>query len=247
MHPVSFKVTWHGALRVWRHNVGYLAVICATVQLPVLALEIALYGPHGVEYHSYEPLWHLLVVVPLVLLAMLAHHFLSGVLERVVSAQRRGHGRPGLVALGRDLPWVRLIVADVLVTGLTLAGYAALVVPGVAAATLLCVVMPLINLERQPVLATMARSARLVRPHFATALAVWATSQLAVVALMEALSQGIETWGHTFTVAVAAHLVPEVLLLPAATLPTVVLAFVLVDQEAAQRAAGVPRVADPAS
>ena len=46
----------------------------------------------------------------------LSHHFFAGLLERVVSAERHGHRHPTLGEVVRNLPWHRLVVADLILT-----------------------------------------------------------------------------------------------------------------------------------
>lgn len=92
--------------------------------------------------------------------------FFAGLLERMVGQARYGAPEQGILTVLRTLPYGRLILADVLLTVLVLAGLVALVVPGVVLFTLLCLSGPIINIERESALRAMRRSARLVRGRF---------------------------------------------------------------------------------
>ena len=80
----------------------------------------------------------------------------------------------------RTLPWVSLIVADLLAVLIVLIGLVALIIPGLIAITLLSVAGPVIELERQHAVAGLRRSAHLVRPHF------WRVAALATLPLLVA-------------------------------------------------------------
>ncbi len=64
----------------------------------------------------------------------------------------------------RSLPWGSLVLADLLTTVIIVAGLVALVIPGLAAITLLAVVGPVIEIEHRHAVAGLRRSAHLVRP-----------------------------------------------------------------------------------
>jgi hypothetical protein len=90
----------------------------------------------------------------------------TGLLERLVGQARYGAPEQGIVTVLRTLPYRRLIVADVLLTGLVTLGYLALIVPGVVLFTLLCLSAPIVNIEGKSALRAMRRSAQLVRGRF---------------------------------------------------------------------------------
>jgi hypothetical protein len=99
-------------------------------------------------------------------LSMLGVVFLSGFLSQLVG--QAGHGRQPVTfaQLLRKLPWWRLILADLLVVAIVVAGVIALIIPGLIAINLLAVVGPVIEIEDRRVLAALRRSAQLVRLHF---------------------------------------------------------------------------------
>jgi hypothetical protein len=101
-----------------------------------------------------------------------------------------GHGKTGQAADGsrirdvlRSLPWGSLILADLLATLIIVVGLVALIIPGLIAITLLAVVGPVIELEHQPAVAGLRRSAHLVRPYF------WRVAAFATLPLL--LANGI--------------------------------------------------------
>jgi hypothetical protein len=80
-----------------------------------------------------------------------------------------------LVMVLRTLPWVSLVVADILFAVLTIAGFLLLVIPGLIVFTLFAVVGPAIEIEHRKALSGLRRSAHLVRHHF------WAVALLATL------------------------------------------------------------------
>jgi hypothetical protein len=101
--------------------------------------------------------------------------------------EKAGHRQTGPRADGsrirdvlRSLPWGSLILADLLATLIIVIGLVALIIPGLIAITLLAVVGPVIELERQHAVAGLRRSAHLVRPHF------WRVAAFATVPLLVA-------------------------------------------------------------
>ena len=118
--------------------------------------------------------------------SLLGAVFLSGFLCRLVSTTEHGATEHGTSEHGtseagadkhegdgsrirdvlRSLPWGSLILADLLAALIVVVGLVALIIPGLIAITLLAVVGPVIELERQHAVAGLRRSAHLVRPHF---------------------------------------------------------------------------------
>jgi hypothetical protein len=154
--------------------------------------------------------------------SLLGAVFLSGFLCRLVSSTEHGatgrgkteHGKPehentehGKTGHGSDgsrirdvlrsLPWGPLILADLLAALIIVIGLVALIIPGLIAITLLAVVGPVIELERQHAVAGLRRSAHLVRPHF------WRVAAYATLPLL--LANGVigilpDPSGHTSVV-----------------------------------------------
>jgi hypothetical protein len=92
------------------------------------------------------------------------------------------------------------------------------------------IVLPLITLERQPVLPTFRRSASLVRGNGGRAFVVWLGAAL-VTEAGAAIGGGLFHGIDSEAVQALAHAVPTTLLLPIAALPLVVMAFELLDRE----------------
>jgi hypothetical protein len=98
--------------------------------------------------------------------SLLGTVFLSGLVCRLTSATERGAERPTLRQVARSLPWGRLILADLALVVIVIAGVIALVIPGLVAITLLSIVGPVVEIEDRKVLRALRRSAGLVRPQF---------------------------------------------------------------------------------
>jgi hypothetical protein len=217
------------SVRLWRRDLRLLSALAAVLELPLVVAEIALHITPGLRTLVDESFTLTGAALAVFVYGSLSHHFLAGLLERVVASERRGHARPGLGTILRDLPWRRLVIADLLLTGAVAVGLALFVVPGLVLLTWFAVTLPIVNLERNPVLPSFARSYRLVRGHswrvFAVALVVFAVPAVLI---------WLAGWlAHRVTddavVVALAHAVPAVILMPLAALPIVTMAFQLVD------------------
>jgi hypothetical protein len=106
------------------------------------------------------------------------------------AAHYRAAGHDGdpasLVVVVRTLPWISLIVADILFAVLAVVGLVLLVIPGLIVFTLFAVVGPAIEIERRRPLSGLRRSAHLVRHHFWT-VALLATLPQIGLALAESV------------------------------------------------------------
>ena len=91
--------------------------------------------------------------------------FFAGFLDRVVAADQHGDEDIPLVRVLRELPFRRLVLADLAAVGIISLGMLALLLPGLIAAVLLGIVGPLIVIEDLGVRAALRRSVQLVRPH----------------------------------------------------------------------------------
>jgi hypothetical protein len=99
-------------------------------------------------------------------LAVLGSVFLSGFVCRVVASAEHRLQRAPAGQVAKNLQWSRLIRADLLVVVFVVLGLIALVVPGLIALTLLCIIGPVIEIEHKPVWAAARRCAHLVRLKF---------------------------------------------------------------------------------
>ena len=149
--------------RGWRD----LLIVGLIVFVPIGLLSSI--GPaDGIEIDRLDDLR----VVPLLLLAivqivvpLIGTVFYAGaVSSRIV--RERGGEQHGLRELARQLPYGRLIAADLLLVLLTGIGLALLIVPGVIILARYALVAPVIEVEGITVRAAFARSRELVRGHF---------------------------------------------------------------------------------
>jgi hypothetical protein len=92
--------------------------------------------------------------------------FYSGMLERMVGAIERNQTPEPVSRVLATLPWVRLLVAELLLVLLGALGTLFLIVPGLVIGTLTALVGPLINLLDTSVADAFRRSVRVVWPHF---------------------------------------------------------------------------------
>ena len=93
----------------------------------------------------------------------------AGFLDAAVGEEYHGHPHRHFGDVIRHLPYRRLIIANVVLGALIAGGSLALLVPGIVAFTLFCLVGPLVNIERLNVRSAFRRSFRLVRPVFPVA------------------------------------------------------------------------------
>jgi hypothetical protein len=112
--------------------------------------------------------------------SLLGTVFLSGFLGRLVGEAEHGKDRASVWQVARTLHWGRLVGADLLVVLAVVIGFVALVIPGLAAMTLLAVVGPVIEIEDRRVAGALRRSAHLVRRHF------WTVALLATLPVIAA-------------------------------------------------------------
>lgn len=235
MPPVSKELPARAiaaqSLRAWRRDFLYVTVMAGMVQLPVVAVQLAVFGDDGVRVSTNDdsPVW--VIGLGVFLTAMLAHHFLAGMLEELEGAERDGEPRPTISHLLHKLPWRRLVVADLLITFITVVGLVLLIIPGLVIAAVFSLALPLLNMERQPVLPTLRRSWALARPHLWTVTWIWILAQTTVVVGSDILGGLFHAFGHTYVYDLLGHVVPEALLLPVGALPIVMITYRLTDAE----------------
>ncbi|MEI7593107.1 MAG: hypothetical protein WCK41_07805 [Actinomycetes bacterium] len=228
---VSIRTTWWTTLVAWRQDFVFITLLAAIVQTPLVFVELFLFDERGVRHDVAKSTWPWVAALILVMSSSLAHHFLAGILEQLERAKRQQVHRPTVLEMAKALPWLKLLAADAILTAAITIGFALFVVPGMLLASATILVMPLINIERKGVFATMRRSVRLVRPTFVAVLVVWLTCEglelgggLAIAAVMHALGNGP-------VFAALGHLVPEIVLMPLVALPAVMMIYFLLDEE----------------
>jgi hypothetical protein len=174
------------------------------------------------------------VTIPVGLLAsgmdVFGEVFFAGLLERMVGQARYGAPEQGILTVLRTLPYRRLILADLLVTGLVTLGLFALVVPGVVIFTLFCLAAPIINIEGESALKALRRSAQLVRGRF------WLTLILVTVPFWIAdwIGTAVQdaVHGEPLAVDIGVRLVVTIVVAVATGLVQVELAYRLIEADA---------------
>jgi hypothetical protein len=92
--------------------------------------------------------------------------FYAGLLDKVVGEFELGEEPEPVGEVLRHLPYVRLLVADLLITLAAVIGAFFFVIPGVILFTLFALAGPIVNIEHRGPVSAMRRSAQLVRQHF---------------------------------------------------------------------------------
>jgi hypothetical protein len=155
--------------------------------------------------------------------------FLSGVLDRTVGEHQHGHPSETLWELLRRIPYVSLIVADLLALVVKIVGFVLLVIPGLIAITLLCVVGPVVMIEGRRPVASLRRSAQLVRPFF------WLTFVAVTIPIVfeNLLSDALASahWAHGFVRHLAVGVVIDTPVAVIVSLIEVTLAYQLIVRE----------------
>jgi hypothetical protein len=155
--------------------------------------------------------------------------FLSGVLDRTVGEHQHGHPNESLWELLRRIPYVWLILADLLALVIKVIGILLLVVPGLVAVTLLCVTGPVVMVENRRPFSAVRRSAQLVRPYFWLAFVA-----VTIPIFFEAMvSDWIETadWAHGFLPHLVSAVVVEAPIAIFVSLVEVTLAYHLMERD----------------
>jgi hypothetical protein len=153
------------AAGTYRRRFGTIALLGLAVFAPAAIVD-------GIASRAAQSLvdgsawWLKLLVTCLVIIDLgagaAALTLYSGVLDRLICADRRGHGIPGLREILRTLPWGRLLVADLLVWGISAVAAFFFLIPGLIAFTLLSIAGPVIIIEDLRPLPALLRSARLI-------------------------------------------------------------------------------------
>ena len=167
--PIALAVVHTARRHAWR-------ILAVSIVVSALTVTVELAADHLLSRTSLATA--LIGSLSTSTVSLLGAVFLSGFLCRLVSDTEHGDTGQGDTGQGdtghgtriRDvlasLPWAALILADLLATLIILVGFVALIIPGLVAITLLAVVGPVIEIERQHAVAGLRRSAHLVRPHF---------------------------------------------------------------------------------
>jgi hypothetical protein len=153
------------AAGTYRRRFGTIALLGLAVFAPAAVIDgIASAAADNVVD---DGVWWLRVLVTTLIIIDLgagaaALTLYSGLLDRLITADRRGHRISGLRAILKTLPWGRLLVADLLVWGISAVAALFFLVPGFIAFTLLSIAGPVIIIEDLRPLPALRRSARLI-------------------------------------------------------------------------------------
>jgi len=186
--PLPVRDLLAAAVRAARHDPWRILAVTVTVSLLTVLADIAV--TNLIDHADVS----LAITGELTssALEVLGSVFLSGFLCRIVGSAEHGQEHATVGQVFKSLPWVRLILADLLVVVLVVVGLVALVIPGLLAITLLAVVGPVIEIEHRRVLAAIRRSCQLTRSHIWPVLLL-ATAPLAAVAELEAIAPEPDT------------------------------------------------------
>jgi hypothetical protein len=119
----------------------------------------------------------------------------TGLLDAIVGAHQFGRPEEPLRQRLRNLPYLRLIGASVVLDVLVISGSGLFVVPGLLALTVFGIVGPVIVIERRGVVGAFIRSARLSIPHIVIAFGAIALPFLAEQAIEDLM---LLVWPHNF-------------------------------------------------
>ena len=161
--PLRVRDVVRTALSIYKRRFGLVAGLAAIIfGLGAIAEAIV---DRAADYPSRSAL----IVVILVggtSVATLGSTLYAGLLDEVVGGDLSGEPPPSLMSVIHDLPWLRLIIADVVLTVVAVLFAAGFVILGIVVYTFACLVGPVINIEKRGVFDGFRRSAQLVRPHF---------------------------------------------------------------------------------
>jgi hypothetical protein len=126
----------------------------------------------------------------------------AGVLDQLVAEQRRGLPKQPILAVLRAIPYLRLLLATLLMAAVIIAGILLFILPGLLAVTLFVLTGPLIG-SGESVMRSFRRSARLVRPHLWLVVRVVTLPMLASELLDDALAVLVESRSRYLSVLVS--------------------------------------------
>lgn len=215
------------AFATYRRRFRRVAGCALALLVPLAVLDsAAVYAAdRALDNLGEVPEWILYFGLLTGLLSALGTVFYAGLIDRVVAADQKGHPEYSIREVLATLPYKRLIGADVLLVVMTTVGLFFLIVPGVLAFTLFCLVGPLIVSEEISVVTAFRRSAALVRRHF------WMTLMLVSIplGLEHLLVEAVEhrDFEREFLVVVSFHTALAVTLIAFVALVEVTLTYEL--------------------
>jgi hypothetical protein len=153
----------HDVGQSYRHRFSRVVIAAAIVF--GLAATIGVAIERGLDVAEENPIVFLFALAGSTM-SQIGITFYAGLLDKVVGEFELGEEPEPVGRVLRTLPYVRLIVADLLITIAAVVGAAFFVIPGVIAFTLFSLAGPIVNIEQRGPVDAMRRSAQLVRPHF---------------------------------------------------------------------------------
>lgn len=217
-----------GAMRLYRRRPIRVAAASLAVLLPLVLVGQVV---HVIESSRSHDLAYFAALLPSAseLLALLGLVVLGGVMDELVGAEIRGDSQPGIGHALRSLPFGGLVVADLVVTLFVALGAAVGAIPGLVIASLVGIVGPVVNVERQGPMSAVRRSIRLTWPHAWLAIGVVVPSLLVEVVAHAFLLRVWDTLGLVGELAVE---IPLILTVGAfVVLSEVVLAYALMARD----------------
>jgi hypothetical protein len=158
LHPLELlSMAW----RTFRMEPGRV-VIPGLVIFALDAIQATIYIELSADHHGLLSALSAFVFSA----STLGLTFYSGMLERLVGSVERGEPAQPVLEVIRTLPWVRLLLAEVVLAAIDIVASVLVVVPGLLVDTLFALVGPLINLLDCSVPDAFRRSVRVVWPHF---------------------------------------------------------------------------------
>ena len=164
--PLTYRGVLRAALGMFRigyWRVGLIALILfVPPPLIIAVLDGALDGIEG-DPGLIPGLGFLIVIAITLAIRLFGPVVYAGYLEAAVGHEYYHGERVRFGAVLRSLPWVRLVVADIVLVAGTVIGLALFVIPGLVWLTLFALVGPVIVQERLPVIAAFRRTFQLSR------------------------------------------------------------------------------------
>jgi hypothetical protein len=223
-----FRQAWSTFKARWKRVLGLGAVVSAVAITSDSLLDIL------IEHHRDTATGIALFVVVMVSIAFTAANglgttFLSGVLDRTVGEHQHGHPAESLWQLLGRIPYGWLILADILTIIIKVVGFILLVIPGFIAITLMCIVGPVVMIEKRRPFSAVRRSAQLVWPCF------WLTFVAVTVPILgeSMLTDLVESaeWAHGFLRHLTVGVVIEAPIAIFVSLVEVTLAYHLMERD----------------
>lgn len=222
---LSFRAVARQVITVYRRHWPLLIGAALVILLPQALADAFLDGLHVEGVNSARDVI-IIAAVPLTVAVNLGGQAIySGFAAATVIEWRVGRAVPGVKALARSLPWVRLVIVDIVISVGAALGFTLLVVPGLVFLAYFAIAPALIKIEHLSVWDSLKRSAELVRGQF------WPVLRIVVgtIVVSEAVAQAIVAPFHGLAVVALLDLAVQGLILPVEGLTIVVVALALLD------------------